>query len=113
MLLARVEGQIWGAKKATSLDDHRLLVVRPLTARGGRPGESTLVVVDQLGAGLGELVLVAYGSRVRDLIVGPEVATKEVTIAIVDGATIGEVTLQAERPAPLASSASFEDEASR
>lgn len=106
MLLARVEGQVWGARKAASLEDYRLLVVRPLTARGGEPAGSTLVVVDQLGAGPGELVLVAHGSRVRDLTVGPEVATKEVTVAIVDRATVGETTLQASVQASVQASPS-------
>ena len=92
MLLARVEGQVWGAKRAATLEDQRLLRVRPLDARGTLV-EHTLVVVDGLGAGPGETVLVAHGSRVRDLTVGDDVATKEVTVAIVDGATFGDESL--------------------
>jgi microcompartment protein CcmK/EutM len=42
--------------------------------------------VDALGAGPGEWVLVAHGSRVRDLTVGPEVADKDIIVGIVDGA---------------------------
>lgn len=102
MLLARVLGNSWGARRAPSLDGERLLVVRPLSLEapsGGpltvsadhqplRPVPRTMVVVDRLGAGPGELVLVAHGSRCRDLTLGPAAATKEVVLAIVDRAEI-------------------------
>ena len=107
MLLARVIGNVWGTRKAETLDGYRLLVVRPLMARrpaGETPdimdvdvdadrqplaeGARTLVAVDRLGAGPGELVLVAHGSRCRDLTMGQGVATQEIVVAIVDGARV-------------------------
>jgi microcompartment protein CcmK/EutM len=48
------------------------------------PGGGVVVAVDGLRAGPGDSVLVAHGSRVRDLTVGERVATKDVIIAIVD-----------------------------
>jgi microcompartment protein CcmK/EutM len=78
MLLARVIGPIWGARHAAGLDGRKLLEVE--TPAGGR-----LVAVDGLSAGPGDLVLVAHGSRVRDLTVGERVADKDIIIAIVDG----------------------------
>ena len=47
--------------------------------------ESRVVAVDALGAGPGELVLIAHGSRVCDLTVGTPVADKDIVVAIVDG----------------------------
>lgn len=111
MLIARVVGNVWGTKKAETLEGYRLLLVRPLAARRADedtgetkdlPGEleidadhqrlalshETLVAVDRLGAGPGELVLVAHGSRCRDLTLGPAVATKELVVAIVDRARV-------------------------
>jgi ethanolamine utilization protein EutN len=104
MLLARVVGNVWGARQAPGLQGLRLLLVRPLTARpAGAAGDPelvdadhptlaaaprALVVADRLGAGPGELVLVAHGSRCRDLTLGPAVPTKEVTVAIVDRAQV-------------------------
>ena len=44
-----------------------------------------VAAVDRLGAGPGELVLVAHGSRVRDLTVGEGVCDKDIVVAIVDG----------------------------
>ncbi len=57
--------------------------VQPLGSQGEAHG-APRVVVDNLGAGPGELVLVAHGSRCRDIAVGAEVAAKELTVAIVD-----------------------------
>ena len=71
-------GAVWGARHAEGLDGQKLLVVE-------RADGSRAVAVDRLGAGPGDRVLVAHGSRVRDLTVGETVALKDVVIAIVDG----------------------------
>lgn len=78
MLLACVVGPVWGARHAEGLNGRKVLELR--TPQGGR-----LCAVDALGAGPGEWVLVAHGSRVRDLTVGAQVAEKDIIIAIVDG----------------------------
>lgn len=78
MVLARVVGPIWGARHAASLTGQKILEL--VTAQG-----QTLCAVDALGAGPGEWVLVAHGSRVRDLTVGAELAEKDIVVAIVDG----------------------------
>ena len=96
MLMARVEGQVWGEQRVLGLAQQRLLVVRPL-GRGGIAAGETRVVVDQLGAGVGELVLIAHGSQVRDLTVGPGVATKDVVVALVDAAEVDGARIEAER----------------
>lgn len=78
MRLARVIGPVWGARRAAGLAGTKLLEVE------GASGDRN-VAVDALGAGPGELVLLAHGSRVRDLTVGATVADKDIVIAIVDG----------------------------
>jgi ethanolamine utilization protein EutN len=78
MRLGRVVGAVWGAKHAAGLDGAKLLVVED--GSGGR-----VTAIDKLGAGVGDRVLVAHGSRVRDLTVGETVALKDIIIAIVDG----------------------------
>jgi len=75
--LGTVVGPVWGARHAAGLDGAKLLVVE---AAGGR-----VVAIDRLGAGPGDRVLVAHGSRVRDLTVGETAALKDVIVAIVDG----------------------------
>jgi ethanolamine utilization protein EutN len=76
--LGTVIGAAWGARRAAGLDGAKLLDVA--TASGGR-----VVAIDRLGAGPGDRVLVAHGSRVRDLTVGETAALKDVVVAIVDG----------------------------
>jgi ethanolamine utilization protein EutN len=78
MKLGRVVGSVWGAKHADGLDGAKLLVVAD--GHGGR-----VTAIDRLGAGVGDRVLVAHGTRVRDLTVGETVALKDVIVAIVDG----------------------------
>ncbi len=82
MLLGRVVGRLWAARQADSLSGRKMLLVRP----EGVTGETArlVVAVDGLDAGPGDRVIVAHGSRVRDLTVGPEVADKDVVIGIVD-----------------------------
>ena len=83
MLLGRVVGRLWAARQADSLGGRKLLLVRP----EGVKGETArlVVAVDGLDAGPGDRVIVAHGSRVRDLTVGAEVADKDVVVGIVDG----------------------------
>src|SRR6267142_6845607 len=78
MRLGRVVGAVWGARHASGLDGAKLLTVE--SSNGGR-----VTAIDRLGAGVGDRVLVAHGTRVRDLTVGETVALKDVIVAIVDG----------------------------
>jgi len=108
VLLARVVGNVWGARQAAGLRGYRLLVVRPCVVPSRDeidrfPTRGELVVVDRLGAGPGELVLVAHGSRCRDITLSETVPAKDVTVAIVDDAQLtrraGEPRSGAERSA--------------
>ena len=78
MLLGRVVGAVWGSRHASGLDGAKLLTVE--NAAGAR-----VTAIDRLGAGVGDLVLTAHGTRVRDLTVGETMALKDVVVAIVDG----------------------------
>jgi ethanolamine utilization protein EutN len=75
--LGTVVGAVWGARHAAGLDGAKLLIVDVAGARR--------VAIDRLGAGPGDRVLVAHGSRVRDLTVGETAALKDVIVGIVDG----------------------------
>ncbi|HSS40677.1 MAG TPA: EutN/CcmL family microcompartment protein [Polyangia bacterium] len=90
MLLGRVVGRLWAARQAETLGGRKLLLVRPDNAGsaregGGPPTNRLIVAVDGLNAGPGDRVIVAHGSRVRDLTVGDAVADKDIVIGIVDG----------------------------
>ena len=70
MFLARVEGSVVATKKDPSMDGRKLLLLRPQLVDDKdptkfRPGTNTVIAVDSLGAGIGELVMFCQGSSAR------------------------------------------------
>ena len=70
MFLARVEGSVVSTKKEASINGRKLLLLRPQLVEDKdpakfKPGANTIVAVDTLGAGLGELVMFCQGSSAR------------------------------------------------
>ena len=70
MFLARVEGAVVATKKDPSMSGRKLLLLRPQLVDEKdptrfRPGSNTLVAVDSVGAGVGELVMFCQGSSAR------------------------------------------------
>ena len=89
MILARVEGSVVATKKNTKMTGSKFLLVRPLvidspTAKEWKPGTSTLVAVDSLGAGEGEIILVVQGSSARLAADDKDSPVDAVVIGIVD-----------------------------
>jgi ethanolamine utilization protein EutN len=70
MFLARVEGSVVATKKDPSMSGRKLLLVRPQLVDDKDPtkfraGANTIIAVDSVGAGLGELVMFCQGSSAR------------------------------------------------
>lgn len=70
MFLAKVIGQVVATKKDAAMKGYRLLLLRPQLVDPANPaqfkdGSNTLVAVDTLGAGTGELVMFCQGSSAR------------------------------------------------
>jgi len=70
MFLAKVEGAVVATKKDANLGGRKLLLVRPMLVDDQdpsrfRPGTNTIVAVDSVGAGEGELVMFCQGSSAR------------------------------------------------
>src|SRR5947207_9902514 len=85
MFLAKVTGTVVATQKVASMTGHRLLTVEPLRvepqARDRLVGTGrTFVVVDAVGAGQGELVLIVQGSSAR---LTPETEKLPIDAAIV------------------------------
>ncbi len=88
MFLARVTGSVVATQKVASMVGQKLLTVDPLRVDekdGGRlkPTGRTFVVVDAVGAGEGQVVLIVQGSSAR--------FTPETKPLPVDAAIIGIV----------------------
>jgi len=70
MFLALVEGSVVATKKDASMNGRKLLLLRPQLVDDKnptqfRPGVNTIVAVDSVGAGIGELVMFCQGSSAR------------------------------------------------
>ena len=89
MILARVEGSIVATKKNPKMTGQKFLVCRTLVidspaATEFKPGSSTLIAVDALGAGEGEVVLIVQGSSARLGAPDKDSPVDAVVIGIVD-----------------------------
>src|SRR5712664_3407147 len=89
MFLARVEGSVVATKKDASLSGWKLLLLRPQLVDEKdptkfRPGVNTIVAVDSVGAGVGEMVLFCQGSSARLAAGLKEAPIDAVIIGIVD-----------------------------
>ena len=70
MFLARVEGSVVATKKDPNMSGRKLLLLRPQLVDQDdpgkfRPGSNTIVAVDSVGAGIGEMVMFCQGSSAR------------------------------------------------
>ena len=70
MFLARVIGSVVSTKKDDAMQGSKLLILRPMLVDEAdpsklRPGSNTIVAVDAMGAGKGEMVLFCQGSSAR------------------------------------------------
>jgi len=70
MFLAKVEGSVVATKKDANMTGRKLLLIRPQLVDDKdptkfKPGSNTIVAVDSVGAGEGEMVLFCQGSSAR------------------------------------------------
>jgi len=93
MFLAKVEGQVVATKKDPNLSGRKLLLLRPQLVDEKdpakfRPGVNTIVAVDSVGCGQGEMVLFCQGSSARLAPGMKEAPVDAVIIGIVDSVDI-------------------------
>lgn len=93
MFLARVEGLVVCTKKDAGMSGRKMLLLRPQLVDEKdptrfRPGSNTVIAVDSLGAGQGELVLFCQGSSARLAPGMREAPVDAVIIGIVDAVEV-------------------------
>lgn len=93
MFLARVIGQVVSTKKEADMTGHRLLLLRPMLvdpddATRFRPGGNTIVAIDPLSAGQGEMVLFVQGSSARQCRGLKDVPIDASIVGIVDSVNV-------------------------
>ncbi|MFA7228870.1 MAG: EutN/CcmL family microcompartment protein [Melioribacteraceae bacterium] len=83
MILGKVIGTVWSTRKDENLVGAKFLIVRQLNLEY-KPKEATVIAVDSVGAGVGEIVLVAQGSSARQTTFTKNKPVDAVIMAIVD-----------------------------
>jgi microcompartment protein CcmK/EutM len=83
MLLGRVIGTVWATRKDEQLVGMKFQIVRELDMELN-PMKGFVVAVDSVGAGVGEVVLVATGSSGRQTEITRNKPVDAVIMAIVD-----------------------------
>ena len=89
MFLGRVIGTVWSTKKDENLVGAKFLIVRELTLEL-KEKERFVVAVDSVGAGEGEVVLVATGSSSRMTSFTKDKPVDAVIMGIVDKLDVSE-----------------------
>ncbi len=83
MFLGKVVGTLVSTQKEATLDGLKFLVVRRLTI-DNQDERGYVVAADAVGAGLGEVVMVATGSSARQTVMTDKRPCDAVVMAIVD-----------------------------
>ncbi len=87
MLLGRVVGTVWATRKEEALEGMKFQLVRAVDLEY-KPLSSFLVAVDSVGAGPGEIVLIAQGSSARLTWLTKDKPVDAVIIGIVDSVDV-------------------------
>lgn len=82
MLICKVIGHIWATKKEDSLEGLKLMIVQE-TETNEKHG-AVFVASDQIGAGIGEQVLVVTGSTARRAVGADDRAVDSAIVGIID-----------------------------
>jgi len=83
MLLGRVIGTVVATRKEPEIEGLKLLLVRNCDPAGA-PSGATVVAIDAVGAGVGEVVLYASGSSARQTAATRDRPVDATIMAIVD-----------------------------
>lgn len=81
MLVAELIGSVWSTRKAETLKGFKLMLVELLG--GSRNGER-MMVVDTIGAGIGDRVIITTGSSARRMLKDDNIPVDAVIVGIID-----------------------------
>jgi ethanolamine utilization protein EutN len=90
MILARVIGEVVSTHKRPQFEGAKLLILQPETPAGEKAGNS-LLAIDSVGAGRGELVIAVLEGRAAQEALGKKLAPVDAAIVgIVDQVDVHE-----------------------
>lgn len=83
MLIGKVVNNIWATRKHEGLEGFKLMVV-DILEQSGQTNSSSVVAIDNIGAGIGDFVLVACGSAARIVTRNESTPIDAAIVAIID-----------------------------
>ncbi|MBU8934391.1 MAG: EutN/CcmL family microcompartment protein [candidate division Zixibacteria bacterium] len=83
MFIGRVVGSLWATQKTDNTTGAKFLIIQPYNLNKA-PNTDTIVAADVLGAGEGELVMVAYGRAARVAVGNEDMSIEAAVIGIID-----------------------------
>ena len=89
MILGKIIGTVWSTRKDENLVGSKFMIVQQLKL-DLTPKENNVIAVDSVGAGVGEIVLVAQGSSARQTTFTKNKPIDAVIMAIVDKLDVSE-----------------------
>ncbi|MCG2725599.1 MAG: EutN/CcmL family microcompartment protein [Elusimicrobia bacterium] len=86
MFIGKVIGNVWATQKHAQLQNLKLLLVKPISPNDAKfSGVTTLAVDGNIGAGVGDTVLVVdEGGSARKILNNPKAPVRTIICGIVD-----------------------------
>lgn len=89
MIVGEVVGNLWATKKDDKLNGLKFLLVRKINYSGEKT-DDLLVAADNIGAGIGEQVLIATGSSARVNLGNSNIPVDSTIVGIIDSLEINK-----------------------
>ncbi len=89
MIIGKVVGNVWATRKEEALNGLKLLVIKPIDYYTGKEFQ-TLVATDNVGAGIGETVLVVKGSSARKALDKNDAPVDATVVGIIDEVEVNQ-----------------------
>ncbi len=83
MFIGRVVGSLWATRKTENTKGAKFLIIQPYNLNY-EPNTDTIVAADVLGAGEGEMVMVAFGRAARLAVNDNDMSIEAAVIGIID-----------------------------
>ncbi len=81
MIIGKIVGSVIATRKCDNLIGSKFMIVEPIQ---GQKGNDRIVAIDNIGAGIGEMVLITMGSSARLALSNKETPVDAVIVGIVD-----------------------------
>jgi ethanolamine utilization protein EutN len=96
MFIAKVVGSTWATVKHRSLENRKMMLIRPMDGITGKlSGKIQMAVDGGVGAGIGDSVLILdEGTGARQILDDPKAPIRAIIVGIIDEVTMGSTVIK-------------------